>query len=452
MRGSVPFWAVLSLMLSMAVLSCGDRSDQEPAALSGKPSSVSLEDVDPSGQTVIFWYQHTREREQALKELIRAFNRTNPFRIKVRGEYAGGYGDIYNKMIVGIRSGMVPNLVVAYQNQAMAYALAGALTDVQPYVDSPKWGFSPEELADFFPGFLKQDWSPQLGMRLGFPPNRSMEVLYYNVDWLKELGYSRPPETWEEFREMACKAVRQSFSRASHPTSSMGYQFSVDTSRFASMLFSRGGDLTNTDLSAYTLNTPEARETLRYLRDLFGKGCATFVAEQYSDQADFGAGNLLFTIASTSGLPFYRDVVQDGAQFNWAIALLPHTTPEPVQDIYGASLSIPKSTAEKQLAAWVFLKWMTEPAQQAHWARVSNYFPVRKSTAAGLEEYFAQHPNYRIAFEWLQYGKAEPPVAGYDVVRDMIEKAIVAVLKGADVDQTLADLERRANENLKAYR
>jgi multiple sugar transport system substrate-binding protein/sn-glycerol 3-phosphate transport system substrate-binding protein len=86
-----------------------------------------LEDVDPTGQTVIFWYQHTRERENALKALMQQFNQANPHRIKTIGEYAGGYDDIYNKMIVGIQSGTVPNLVVAYQNQAMAYALAGGL-------------------------------------------------------------------------------------------------------------------------------------------------------------------------------------------------------------------------------------------------------------------------------------------------------------------------------------
>lgn len=452
MLSKAPFMIVLSLMLSIALFSCGSRSGPEKSPQPASTPAASLEDIDPSGQTVTFWYQHTREREKALQALIQEFNQANPFHIKVIGEYAGSYGDIYNKMIVGIQSKTVPNLVVAYQNQAMAYALAGGLADIQPYVDSPKWGFSSEELADFFPKFLEQDWSPQLGMRLGFPPNRSMEVLYYNMDWLKELGYDGPPKTWEEFREMACKAVQQPFSKASNPKFSMGYQLSVDTSRFASMVFSRGGNLINTGLTAYTLNTPEARKTLLYLRSLFDEGCISLVAERYSDQADFGAGNLLFTISSTSGLPFYRDVVQEGVQFNWAIAPLPHATPDPVQNVYGASLSIPKSIPEKQLAAWIFLKWMTEPAQQARWARASNYFPVRKSTAVRLEKYFAQHPNYRIAFELLKYGKTEPPVAGYDVVRDMIEKAIVAVLKGADMDQTLADLERRANENLQSYR
>ena len=364
------------------------------------------------------------------------------------GEYAGRYEDIYKKMVTGIQSGQLPGLIVAYQNQALAYAAADAIVDLKPYVNSPKWGLSEEEKADFFAAFLKQDMSDQLGIRLGFPPNRSMEVLYYNEDWLKELGYDGPPQNWGQFRKMTCKAAKQPFSKATNPAHSLGYRLSVDASRFASMVFSRGGDLVNADRTAYTLNAPKIRETLVFLRDLMDSGCAGIATERYGDQADFGAGDVLFTIGSSSGLPFYKQVVEEGVGFRWSISALPHSTAQPIQNIYGASLSIPRTTTERQLAAWLFLKWMTEPRQQARWVRASNYFPVRKGTAADLEEYFSSNPNYRKAFDLLKYGRSEPSVSGYDRVRDMIERTMVAVVKGGDVDEALADLERRANENL----
>jgi len=430
------------MIVSIWLIGCGGSKEEQKAL------ERPLEEVDPSGQTVTFWYQHTREREEELQKLIAEFNTTNARGIKVVGEYAGRYEDIYNKVVAGIQSGQLPGLIVAYQNQALAYALGDAIVDLQPYVDSPTWGLSEEERADFFPAFLRQDVSERLGIRLGFPPNRSMEVLYYNEDWLQELGYDGPPENWDRFREMACKAAKQPFSKATDPKNTLGYQLSVDASRFASMVFSRGGDLVNADLSAYTLDTPQVRETLLFLRDLIDSGCASIVAERYGDQADFGAGNLLFTIGSSSGLPFYAQVVEQGVGFRWSVSALPHSTPEPAQNIYGASLSVPRTTQERQLAAWLFVKWMTEPAQQARWVRASNYFPVRKSTAANLDEYFSSNPNYRKAFELLKYGKSEPAVSGYDRVRDMIQRTMVAVVKGADVEEALADLERQANENL----
>ena len=214
------------------------------------------------------------------------------------------------------------------------------------------------------------------------------------------------------------------------------------------MVFSRGGKLMNDDMSAYTYNTPAAHDAMQFVQDLYKDGCADLIAEKYGDQSDFGAGKLLFTIGSSSGIPYYKSTVADGANFNWSIAAMPHTTPDPVVDIYGASLSIPKTTPEEQLAAWLFVKWFDEPEQQAEWAQISNYFPVRKSTAAELGDYFAQNPAYATAFSLLKYGEVEAPVAGYDVVRKKVSEAFSAMVEGADVDQTLAELEQTANEIL----
>jgi multiple sugar transport system substrate-binding protein/sn-glycerol 3-phosphate transport system substrate-binding protein len=152
--------------------------------------------VDPTGTTVMFWHQHTRARETALQEIVADFNATNEWGITVEAQYQGGYSDIFNKMLTFMNTTDAPNLVVAYQNQAATYQLAQSLVDMNQLVDSEKWGLSLEEQADFFPGFWAQDVFPTFGnARLAFPPNRSMEVLYYNIDWLEELGYDGPPTT-----------------------------------------------------------------------------------------------------------------------------------------------------------------------------------------------------------------------------------------------------------------
>ncbi len=406
------------------------------------------EDVDPSGQTIVFWHQHSRSREAALQEIVDEFNKTNEWGITVVAEYQGHYGDIFNKMLTFMNTPDVPNIVVAYQNQAATYQLADALVDMNALVDSPKWGLSEEDKADFFQGFYNQDIFPTFGgARLGFPPNRSMEVMYYNMDWLKELGYDAPPTTPDEFKEMACKAAQQPFSKAT-AEGSRGYELSIDASRFASWTFAFGGDVFDYDTKQYSYDSDAAKAAMNFLQDLFNSGCATVVTERYGDQTNFGAGTTLFTVGSSSGLPYYKSAVDEGAQFNWSVAPIPHTTAEPVQNIYGASVSIPKSTPEQELAAWLFIKYYTSPEAQAKWAQASNYFPVRKSVAEGLSDYFAENPAYKTAFDLLQYGHTEPPTPGYDFVRDMVSEAMAAIADGADVDSTLADLNKNANDNL----
>ncbi len=418
---------------------------EEPVAEEPAAPEDPWAEVDPSGQTVVFWHQHTRAREEALLQIIDEFNKTNEFGITVEASYQGSYNDIFNKMLAVLNTSDAPNVVVAYQNQAATYQIADGLVDMNSLVNSPKWGLSEEEQADFFPGFWAQDVFPTYGnARLGFPPNRSMEVLYYNADWLKELGYDGPPATPEEFKEMACKAVAQPFSKAT-VEGSMGYELSIDASRFASFTFAFGGDVYDYNANQYTYDSEEAVKAWTFLQEMFNEGCATIVTEAYGDQTDFGTGKLLFSVGSSSGLPYYRQAAEEGAGFEWSVAAIPHTTPDPVMNIYGASVSIPRSTPEGELAAWLFVKYYTDTESQATWAKASEYFPVRASVADGLADYFAENPAYKTAFDMLEFGRFEPPTPGYDFVRTKVGEAMAAIADGADVASTLTALNEESN-------
>lgn len=450
-------YGVLAVLLvaTMLLAACKPAAETppptEPTAVVVQPTAetgMNWENVDPSGQEVVFWHQHSKERETALLEIVDEFNKTNEYGITVTAEYQGSYGDIFNKMLGVLNTPDAPDLVVAYQNQAATYQLSDALFDMNQLLDSPKWGLSKEDQADFFPGFFAQDVFPNFGnARLGFPPNRSMEVMYYNMDWLKELGYDAPPTTPAEFKEMACKAVNQPFSKAT-VEGAKGYELSIDASRWASWTFAFGGDIYDYNTAQYTYNSDASKQAMDFISDLFKSGCATQVTEAYGDQTDFGNGSLLFSVGSSSGLPFYGTAVDEGAKFEWSVAAIPHTTPDPVMNVYGASVSIPVTTPERELAAWLFVKYYTTPEVQAKWATVSQYFPVRESVVSGLTDVFNTVPGYKTAFDLLKYSHFEPPVPGYDFVRNAVSEAMAAIIDGASVDDTLASLNTNANEQL----
>jgi multiple sugar transport system substrate-binding protein len=406
--------------------------------------------VDPTGQKVVFWHNHTRGRQEALAAIVQEFNRSNPYRIMVTQEYQGRYEDIFHKMLGVLNTSDVPDLVVAYQNQAATYQLAGGLIDLTSLLNSPKWGLSSEEQSDFFPAFFRQDIFPIFHQaRLGLAPNRSLEVLYYNREWLRELGVDAPPATPDEFKTVACKAAKMPFSKATGAGGSMGYVVDFEASHLASWVFALGGEIFDEQKMAYTYNTPAARLTLTFLRDLFKAGCAAAVSERFGDQADFGAGRVLFTTASSSALPFYKDAVDNGARFGWSVAPLPFLTPTPVMNVYGASVSLPKTTPRRQLAAWLFVKYYTSPPVQAKWSMAANYFPVRRSAAASLQDYFERNPAYKTAFDLLAFSRYEPSVPGYDFVRDLVAKAMAAILiQGVEVQGSLEKLTKESNDIL----
>lgn len=429
----------------------------------GQEEAVDYETVDPTGQTVTFWHQHTGAREEALTAIADDFNATNEWGITVEISQQGNYDDIYQKMTSVIASGGegMPNLVVAYQNQSATYQLTDSLVDINALIASETWGLTEEEEADFFPGFYNADVFPTFGgQRLGFPPNRSMEMMYYNASWLAELreagaiSFDGPPQTPEQFKEAACAASANPFSGATgDPANSIGYELSNDASRFASWTFAHGGDIFDYETGDYTLNNEAAVAALTFLQSLFTDGCARPVTEAFGDQTNFGAGTTLFTVSSSSGITFYEAAVAEGAGFDYSVAAIPHTTEEPVMNLYGASVSIPKTTPEQELAAWLFVKFYTNAENQSKWAVASNYFPVRASAAESPEvkEELDTNPVYKAAFDLLPYGQPEPPTPGYDAVRIEMQNAMVEITESeVDVQETLDALNTTANDILDA--
>jgi ABC-type glycerol-3-phosphate transport system substrate-binding protein len=188
--------------------------------------------------------------------------------------------------------------------------------------------------------------------------------------------------------------------------------------------------------------------------DLYNEGCAALVAEQFGDQNNFTAGKALFYVGSSSGLPFIRSGVEEAfaEPFDWSMTFVPYSD-APVQNVYGASVSIPATTPEAQLAAWLFIRWFSEPEQQAKWAEISNYFPVRFSAQDGMQAAFADFPQYGAAWDLIQgETKVEPQIASYDAIRNEAKATFDTLLSsGGDVETALTDLTNAANEIMATF-
>ena len=423
-----------------------EEPTEEPAPEPCAPATEgALAGVDPRGQTVVWWHQHSGSREEGLAEMIAEFNDTNECGITVEATNQGGYNDIRDKMNAGIATGELPGLVVGYQNDQAFYALADGLADIDPYLNDPTWGLTAEEKADFFSTFLQQSVHPAFGnQRLGFPPNRSVEGIYYNLTWLQELGFDGPPSTPEEFRDMACAAAE------ANGDGTGGYILRDDASGMAAWTFAFGGNVLSEDGTDYVYNGQATVDAMTFIKGMLDDGCAYFFTEGYPNP-ELAGRRAIFTQGSSSGLPFYASDIATVAEEKgtepdeWGFTAIPHTTAEPTINIYGGDVMIPATTPETQLAAWIFVKWLTLPENQAQWVRISNYFPTRASTADFLGDYISENPQWGDAFNLLQYGVFEPQLISYQGVRDAAQQAFNEIMQGADIQGTLDNLTEEAN-------
>jgi multiple sugar transport system substrate-binding protein/sn-glycerol 3-phosphate transport system substrate-binding protein len=420
-----------------------------PAADDGECAPATdgeLAGVDPRGETVVWWHQHSGSREQGLLTLVEEFNTTNPCGITVDAQNQGNYDQIRDKVNASIGAGEQPAaLIVGYQNDQAFYQLNDALVDFNLFINDPHWGLSAEEQADFYASFFDQSVHPLFdNQRLGFPPNRSMEVLYYNQTWLEELGFSGPPTTPDEFREMACAAAE------ANGDGTGGFILRDDASAIASWTFAFGGDVLTEDGGQYVYNGPATVEAMTFLKGMLDDGCAYFFTEGFPNP-EFAGRRAIFTMGSSSGIPFYANDIKTFAEENnrepdvWGVMAVPHTTPEPVQNVYGGDVMITRTTPEQELAAWIFVKWFTSPEIMARWDEISGYFPTRASAVNYLGEYLASNPQWAQAVELLPYSYYEPQLISYQGVRDAVTQAFNEIMQGADVQATLDRLTENAN-------
>ncbi len=422
--------------LLVLLAACGPPAKPSPTAEPTKAANA-VDQIDPSGQTVLFWHVSTKRHEETLLKLIDEFNTTNEWGITVQPEYGGYYPDIRKKILAAIQAGSPPDLAISYQNMVAEYAGADAVVNLDDFIASEKYGLSEDALNDYFANFFAGDRYPAFDDAMfSFPPNRSMEVMYVNTSLLKELGFDGPPATWDDFYNV-CKAAKE---QKDMPC----YAINPSASTFSAWVWTRGGSIISEDGKEVLFNGKEGLAALEFLKKLVDEGLAYQIAERYGDQTDFANQKILFAFGSTAGLPYYASAIKGDAEefpFDWTVAPFPHDTPEPIVDVYGPSVTIFNTAPERELAAWLFVRWFTEKDQTAAWAMDSNYFPVRRSAAESeaMQEYFASNPLYKKAFDFLPYGRTEPTIAGWQSVRDALGNAIVAVISGEQTPQAALD-------------
>ena len=422
--------------------------EDEPCAPS---TEGALAGVDPRGVTFQWWYNHSGSREEKLIAILDDYNATNECGITVEGLNQGRYNEIRDAINSSIAAGEVPaTLVVGYQNDQAFYQLNDTLADLNILFDDPHWGITGDERAAYFSSFIDQGIHTAFGgQRLGFPPNRSIELLHYNASYLAELGFDAPPATPEEFQEQACAAAQASESGVG------GYVLRTDASAVAAWTFAFGGDILTEDGSGYNYSGQATIDALSFIQELATEGEDGLVCAYFFDgfpNPEVANRNALFSQGSSSGIPFYygdfASIAEEAGTDpdEYGVAAIPHTTADPVMNIYGADVMIVKTTPEQELAAWHFIKWFTSPEIQARWVEASNYFPTNSGTTEFLGNYTETNAAFAAALDLLQFGAFEPQLISYQGVRDAASEAFNEILAGADVASTLEGLTELSNE------
>ena len=416
------------------------------AIAGGHITADAIENSNPIGQEINFWVQYSDERLDAMKARAERFEKG--YGIKVNVVHKGHYGKVQSAMMSSAGTSDIGDVARGYGNAAADMYIIGASVDQTPFANSKKWGVSQADIDDwganwtvgFSPYF---EGNPKLLHEVG----KSIEVVYYNSDWLNELGL-KEPETPAEFARAACAATNSVYSKRIGDTSSLGYEIDTDASNFAAWVFAHGGDVFDYENGQYIYNSSEAVAAMEFIQGMSSLGCAQVTRGKYSDQQYLGLGSVMFALGSTSGITYFQKAIEEGYNGNWQVSKVPHTTSDPVLNLYGGGLIMGDTgDVNRMVAAYQWMKFISNTDNSAVWSTESGYGFVRSSSANHplIVEKRNSLPQYDRSLGLIQYGKGEPSVPGYYSVRGEIEKASAAIINGDDIETTLNDLNDEAN-------
>ena len=429
----------LILIAAFVVAACGPVP-------TGGPQATTEADISITGPVEFtLWHNQTGELAKGFQDMIDEFNRTNDKKITVKAEFQGNYTQIYQKALAAIQAGSVPEAIVAVESQVADYAKAGAVVNLDPYVNSAKNGLSKQSIDDIYKPYLDSNRYAQYSNQLlSFPFIKSLQVIFVNEDILKEVGLPAP-KTWDEFEKVSKAATKVA---PDGKVTRYGWMVTNGASSFAAWVMSRGGKMLSDDSKSVGWGGKEGLDALKLVqRCLADKWC--YQPKGFDWQNLFGEGNLAFAEGTSTGRPFIKASFKK--PINWSIVAMPTSgdaaKARTVQ--FGGVIAVMKSTPDKQLAVWEFLKWFTDTKQTAKWSILSSYMPVRKSAAndsALQESWKSKDPQGKQAYDLVATSAPEPNIRGTQDIRSVIEDMLTKVISGkATPDDALKDAVTKAN-------
>lgn len=439
-----------------------------PAATATQPAPVAATTPTPTlisrittsadslrGLTIEFWHPWSGAASGAVQALINEFNQKNPYGILVQPVGFKTQDALSSELAVARALTDLPDLSVAALYEIQAWKDPLKPVDLAPFVNDPTWGFSATARADYYPAF----WEAGVvgGRRLGVPAQRSAQVLLFNQSWANELGYHSPPATRAEFQQQACAAARA--RQLDQPPGSLqtgGWIISTNYAAMLSWLYAGGSQVieppaNDTPQGAYQLNTPEVKDTFAFLRTLYDKNCA-WLSEAPLPAGEFATREGLFATGSLVDLDLTtRAFQQANSQDAWTAIPFPAAQGQPALAVYGTDYTVLAGLPQRQLAAWVLVKWLLEPDHQARLVQATGTFPLRAAALKPLQAYAQAHPQWADAVAALKYARPEPGLASWNQVRWALGDAGIQLFRyyftlqqvpdlASLLDQTAADL------------
>lgn len=356
-------WKKLSViaMATIALLGLAACGDKESKAKKDDAIQTKIE----KKTTITFWHAMNGPQEEALKKLTTDFEKANP-NIEVKLQNQSQYSDLQAKINSTLQSPKdLPTITQAYPGWLYSAAKDDLLVNLKPYIDNKEIGWKDQE--QITPSLMK---GAQIdGKQYGIPFNKSTEVLYYNADMLKEYGVE-VPKTMDELKQAAKTIYEKSNGEV------VGAGFDVLNNYYVTGMKNAGQNFTD----KINFDGKASKAVIKYYADGVKDGYFRTAGSDRYLSGPFANKKVAMFIGSISGEAIVKKTI-DG-KFNYGIAKYPTKyTMQQGTDIY----MFKNASKAQRTAAFLYMKFLAEPSNQAYWAKSTGYMPIVDSVKNSSE-------------------------------------------------------------------
>src|SRR5450759_501821 len=432
------------------------------------PTQVRLTTVRPvdlKGAMVTLLHPWSGDVAVGLQEMVDEFNRKNEWGIQVNVTLAGSQSEVAAWMGdalsgpqptsttpgLSVAQKSLPDVVAAGPVDAQTWQAADpVLESIQDYAGDPTWGLTSKDLTDL----QTSQWPGAAGGSAisAAPALRSLIFFYYNQTWAKSLGFFQPPSTPEEFRQQACKAAKANqYDPDPQRRGTGGWLVTADPISMLGWFQAFGGQIGPDSDGRYTFNTPAIKQAFTFLKGLENQNCA-WIGRAATPYDYFVSREALFYLGALNDLPEQRDAMHKVSHPDqWTVFPYPVVEGKPLVVADDINFYLVKSSPARQMAAWLFIRWMESGEQQVRWMQLSNTIPLGQSVQAILGGFLSENPQWATAFDLLPLARPQPARASWALVSGVLGDGAQQILQPgtslediptilAQVDQTAAEL------------
>ncbi len=433
---------ILLLALTLVAAACGDddaetteattattaaatttaaTTDSTEATTATTAAPPTTEAPDPVTIQVFYPVAVDAPIAAILDGYVAEFQAENP-EITVEPVFSGGYGDVKTAIQTTVEGGGQPpalGLMLAADMNDLANS--GLIVPLDDFIAGSADGGA--FLNDFFPAFMEN--SRAAGQTWGIPFQRSVVLMYYNIDALAAAGLG-VPTSWDELGTAAGALTEGENWGIQWPS---GWPYWT----FQPLPIGNGQNIVGDSDTEVFFDHPSVIEAVQFYIDLSAVYGATPAGVQgvwATAPTDFASGTTAFIVHSSGSLPG----ILEQADFEVGVMAIPGKEAGTYGTVVGGGnfYIMEGAPQAEQEAAWKFIEFLADVDRTADFSVQTGYIAARQSAydSAAMQAHIAEVPQAGEARDALQYAGAEFAIQNLGEIRNIFHDYLQRAYNG----------------------